>query len=267
MPSNRALADLKLVPATEPPLARPAPRERPATAPVVLPAPAGWYARAKRLADLTISLTLTLPVAPVVLLAALLVKLTSRGPAFYPQTRVGLDGRLFTIFKLRTMRHNCEAVSGPRWSLPGDPRVTLVGRVLRVTHLDELPQLWNVLRGDMSLIGPRPERPEFVPQLERALPTYRQRLRVRPGVTGLAQVLLPADTDVESVRRKLTHDLYYIRYLGFWLDCRLLLCTALYALAIPFRLTSRLLRLPTSREIALATRDAVPATTRQRRAA
>jgi lipopolysaccharide/colanic/teichoic acid biosynthesis glycosyltransferase len=232
-----------------------------------LPAPTGWYVRAKRFADLAIALLLLLPIAPVVLLAALLVRLTSRGPAFYTQTRVGLDGRLFTIFKLRTMRHNCEAASGPRWSLPGDPRVTLLGRVLRVSHLDELPQLWNVLKGDMSLIGPRPERPEFIPQLERALPTYRQRLRLRPGVTGLAQVLLPADTDVESVRRKLAHDLYYITHLSFWLDCRLLLCTALYALAIPFRITTRLLRLPTSGEIVLAMRRTVPPPTRRRRAA
>src|SRR5262245_11635367 len=156
------------------------------------------------------------------------------------------------------MCDNCEATSGPRWSLPGDPRVTPLGKVLRATHLDELPQLWNVLKGDMSLIGPRPERPEFVPQLERALPAYRQRLRLRPGVTGLAQVLLPPDTDVESVRRKLAHDLYSIRHLSVWLDVRLIACTALYALAIPFRVTSRLLCLPVSGEVLKTMRDVVP---------
>jgi lipopolysaccharide/colanic/teichoic acid biosynthesis glycosyltransferase len=188
----------------------------------------------------------------------MLVRLTSKGPAFYTQTRVGQGGRLFTILKLRTMRHNCEALSGPRWSLPGDPRITPVGWLLRKTHLDELPQLLNVLRGEMSLIGPRPERPEFVPQLEKELPAYRQRLNVRPGVTGLAQVLLPPDSDIESVRRKLTHDLFYIRELTPWLDLRLLLCTGLYALAIPFRLTSRLVGLPTSRAIEKSMRDLVP---------
>src|SRR5206468_4326259 len=97
----------------------------------------------------------------------ILVKLTSRGPAFYSQTRLGLRGKPFTIYKIRTMIHNCESRSGARWCMPGDPRITLVGRLLRKTHVDELPQLWNVLRGEMSLVGPRPERPEFVPQLER----------------------------------------------------------------------------------------------------
>src|SRR5205085_11405871 len=106
------------------------------------------------------------PAAPVIALAALLLKLTSHGPAFYTQTRVGRNGRLFTIYKVRTMLHRCESLTGPRWSVPGDPRITAVGCLLRVTHVDELPQLLNVLRGEMSLIGPRPERPEFVPELE-----------------------------------------------------------------------------------------------------
>ena len=132
------------------------------------------------------------------------------------------------------MIHNCESLTGPRWSMPGDPRITPVGWFLRRTHLDELPQLLNVLRGEMSLIGPRPERPEFVPELERELPGYTQRLAVRPGVTGLAQVQLPPDTDLDSVRRKLAHDLYYIRHVSPWLDLRLLVCTAFYALGVPF---------------------------------
>src|SRR5439155_12868491 len=122
----------------------------------------------------------------VTLLSMLLVKLTSRGPALYTQTRLGRNGRPFTIYKLRTMQHRCESLTGARWSTPGDPRITPVGRFLRKTHLDELPQLWNVLRGDMALVGPRPERPEFVPQLEQAVPHYRDRLLVRPGVSGLA---------------------------------------------------------------------------------
>src|SRR5262245_24537946 len=234
-------------------------RERPPLGrPPVRPARHRWYSGAKAAADLALAALLSVPALPVVLLAALLVKLTSKGPAFYSQTRVGKDGRPFTIYKLRTMIHNCESLTGPRWSIPGDPRVTPVGWLLRATHLDELPQLFNVLKGDMSLIGPRPERPEFIPSLERALPAYRQRLNVRPGVTGLAQVLLPPDTDIESVRRKLAHDLYYIRHLGPWLDLRLLACTALYALAVPFGLTTRLLRLPASARIEKAMRDVVP---------
>ena len=266
MPSNHALAEPRTEPAHEPTLRLA--RERQAGGrPIQVAAPTGWYPRAKRAADLAMSLLLIVPATPVLLLTALLVRLTSKGPAFYTQTRVGLDGTLFTIFKLRTMQDNCEAKSGPRWSLPGDPRVTPIGKILRATHLDELPQLWNVVKGDMSLIGPRPERPEFVPQLERALPAYRQRLKVRPGVTGLAQVLLPPDTDVESVRRKLAHDLYYLRHIGTGLDLKLLLCTALYALAIPFRLTARLLRLPGSRDIEKAMRDVVPAAARPRQAA
>jgi lipopolysaccharide/colanic/teichoic acid biosynthesis glycosyltransferase len=203
-----------------------------------------WYRSCKHAADFVLAAILAMPAVPIVLLAAALVRLTSRGPAFYSQTRVGEDGRLFTIWKIRSMIHNCESLTGPRWSMPGDPRVTGVGAVLRVTHLDELPQLLNVLRGEMSLIGPRPERPEFVPELERELPGYWQRLTVRPGVTGLAQVQLPPDSDLYSVRRKLAHDLYYIRHLGPWLDVRLLACTAFYALGLPFRLVGKLLGIP-----------------------
>jgi lipopolysaccharide/colanic/teichoic acid biosynthesis glycosyltransferase len=204
-----------------------------------------WYLKIKVAMDVVAALVLLVLAAPVMFLAALLVKLTSRGPAFYTQTRVGRKGRLFTIYKLRTMIHNCESLTGARWSIPGDPRVTWVGRLLRLSHLDELPQLLNVLRGDMSLIGPRPERPEFVPELDKALPAYRTRLAVRPGVTGLAQVNLPADVNLGSVRRKLACDLYYIRHLSFWLDMRILLCTALYSVGIPFRWSRKLLRIPT----------------------
>ena len=159
-----------------------------------------------------------------------------RGPVFYVQTRVGRHGRPFTLVKIRTMVHDCEKSSGAQWSRPGDSRITRVGAFLRKTHLDELPQLWNVLRGDMGLVGPRPERPEFVPTLERAVPHYRDRLAVRPGVTGLAQTQLPADTDLESVRRKLAYDLYYIRHLNWWLDFRLVACTALRMFGVPFHM-------------------------------
>jgi lipopolysaccharide/colanic/teichoic acid biosynthesis glycosyltransferase len=142
-----------------------------------------------------------------------------------------------------------------------------LGRCLRTTHLDELPQLWNVLRGEMSLLGPRPERPEFVPELEAALPAYRQRLTVRPGVSGLAQVQLPADSDLNSVRRKLAHDLYYVEHVRPWLDVRLYVATLLYALGVPFAWTHRLLRIPDCAVAERAMRDllveATPARVRQ----
>jgi len=212
----------------------------------------------KRGVEFVAALVLLVLTGPLMLLAALLVKVTSRGPAFYTQTRIGLGGRPFTIYKIRTMIHNAESLTGPRWAIPGDPRVTRIGYVLRITHLDELPQLLNVLRGDMSLIGPRPERPEFIGELERALPGYRRRLVVRPGVTGLAQVQLPADSDLDSVRRKLQQDLYYVRACGPWLDFRLVCCTACRMLGIPIRISGWLLRIPTSDAIAEVMKTTVP---------
>jgi lipopolysaccharide/colanic/teichoic acid biosynthesis glycosyltransferase len=198
------------------------------------------------LIDATAALLLLLLTLPLILLAALIVKATSRGPAFYSQIRVGRGGRPFRIFKIRTMVHNCEALTGPCWSAPGDPRITLVGKILRRIHLDELPQLINVIAGQMSLIGPRPERPEFLPALEQAIPSYRRRLGARPGVTGLAQVQLPADTDLGSVRRKLKYDLYYIQNMSLWLDLRILIATACYVTGVPYEVSRRLCRLPSS---------------------
>ena len=205
-----------------------------------------WYDTCKAVVELGVCLVLLLLAAPVVALAALLVKLTSRGPAFYTQTRLGVDDREYTIYKLRSMYHNCERQSGARWSTAGDPRVTPVGCWLRRMHIDELPQLWNVLRGEMSLIGPRPERPEFIPHLQEALPLYHWRRTVRPGVTGLAQVQLPPDTDLESVRRKLAYDLYYVQNRNLWLDLRLLVATAIYTLRAPYGLVGKLTYLPGS---------------------
>jgi lipopolysaccharide/colanic/teichoic acid biosynthesis glycosyltransferase len=208
-----------------------------------------WYARVKALVDFLAACCLLVPAAPLILLSALLVKLTSRGPAVYSQTRVGRFGRPFKIYKMRTMYHNCEKQSGPRWSTAGDPRITPVGCFLRRTHLDELPQLWNVLRGEMSLVGPRPERPEFVPHLEQAIPHYRQRLLARPGVTGLAQVQLPADTDMESVRRKLTYDLFYVSEASIWLDLRILLGTALKVFGVSFPVLRKLFFMPSGKVV------------------
>jgi polysaccharide deacetylase family protein (PEP-CTERM system associated) len=182
--------------------------------------------------------------APVVLVAAVLIKLTSRGPAFYTQVRVGKDGRLFTIYKLRTMFHHAEAATGPIWSAPGDCRVSPIGKILRASHLDELPQLFNVLMGQMSLIGPRPERPEIVQKLQSRIANYTARLEVRPGISGLAQVQLPPDVDLEGVRRKLACDLYYLEHFSAGLEFRLLVCTALVFLGLPLRLSRRGLRIP-----------------------
>lgn len=217
-------------------------------APVVKPTPR-TVVGTKAILDVAFAAVLAVLTAPLILATALLVKLTSRGPVIYAQSRVGLNGRVFTLYKLRTMYHNCEAVSGVRWATKNDSRVTPVGRFLRATHLDELPQLWNVLKGEMSLVGPRPERPEFVSQLSRDVERYTDRLRVRPGVTGLAQVQLPADTDLDSVRLKLVYDLHYIERATLWLDLRLILSTALKMLHVPFGVARSVLRIPSGPEV------------------
>jgi lipopolysaccharide/colanic/teichoic acid biosynthesis glycosyltransferase len=203
-----------------------------------------WYLPIKAALGFVFAMSLLIVALPVIGVLALIVKLTSRGPAFYRQTRVGQYGQLFSIIKLRTMVDKCESLTGARWCIPGDPRVTRFGQFLRVTHLDELPQLFNVIQGDMSIVGPRPERPEFLPKLERSVPGYRNRLLVRPGVTGLAQVQLPPDTDVESVRRKLRYDLYYVENASLWLDVRILLCTGLHVVGVPFRIAGKAFGVP-----------------------
>jgi lipopolysaccharide/colanic/teichoic acid biosynthesis glycosyltransferase len=224
-------------------------KPKPTVRPKVEPLGFGWYLSCKTAMDFVMAVVLLILAAPVILISAALVRATSRGPAFYTQTRVGQDGRLFTIFKIRTMVHDCESLSGPRWSIPGDPRITRIGQFLRATHLDELPQLVNVLRGEMSLIGPRPERPEFTAKLERALPAYPERLRVRPGVTGLAQVHLPGDTSLASVRVKLAHDLFYIQQLSPALDIRILFCTLLRVLGVSYESIRRLSGMPNEQVI------------------
>lgn len=200
-----------------------------------VPGGASSYLVWKKRLDFVIALLLLVVTFPVILIAVVLTKLTSRGPAFYTQLRLGLNGRPFTLYKIRTMTHNCERTSGACWSVPGDPRVTLVGQILRRTKVDELPQLWNVLRGEMSLIGPRPERPLFVYQLERAIPHYRERLQVLPGLSGLAQVQLPADVDLTSVERKVRYDLRYVQNVSLLLDLKIIVATGLYLLGVPFR--------------------------------
>jgi lipopolysaccharide/colanic/teichoic acid biosynthesis glycosyltransferase len=180
-----------------------------------------------------------------------MVRLTSGGKAIYRQARVGEGGNTFTMYKIRTMVSNAEARSGAVWTQPGDPRVTAVGRVLRRLHLDELPQLFNVLKGEMSLIGPRPERPEFVEILAKDIEGYRNRLLVRPGITGLAQINLPPDTDLESVRRKLVLDLEYVEKANLLLDARMFLCTLVRLCGMPGAWAMSLFRL--QREVSTGT--------------
>jgi lipopolysaccharide/colanic/teichoic acid biosynthesis glycosyltransferase len=199
-----------------------------------LPRPSAYF-RGKAVFDRTLAALLLAPGLPMIALMALLVRLTSRGPGIFRQVRVGQHGRKFLMYKIRTMRLDAEAASGPVWTQTHDPRITRVGRVLRKFHLDELPQLFNVLKGEMSLIGPRPERPEFVHVLAEAIPGYRNRLAVPPGVTGLAQLNLPPDTDLDSVRRKLALDCQYIRQAGLWLDIRLFVGTFLRIFKLPER--------------------------------
>jgi lipopolysaccharide/colanic/teichoic acid biosynthesis glycosyltransferase len=182
--------------------------------------------------DRSVAALLLVLSAPLVALSLLLVKLTSRGPALYSQRRVGQFGRVFTIYKIRTMYHNCEKLTGPRWSTPGDPRVTRVGGVLRALHLDELPQLINILRGQMSLIGPRPERPEIANKLRGLIEGYDARHAVVPGLSGNAQVRLPPDTSINSVRDKLVMDLAYVRHFSVWFDVKLLFMTGLKVLGL-----------------------------------
>jgi sugar transferase (PEP-CTERM system associated) len=180
---------------------------------------------AKRLLDLLVATVGILVTWPLMLLVALAVKLDSSGPVFFRQERVGRNGREFTLWKFRSMGTDAEA-GGAQWAVQGDPRVTRVGRFIRKTRLDELPQFWNVLVGDMSLVGPRPERRMFVDQLQEQCPWYEQRLVVRPGLTGWAQVKAPYASTFEESIEKLKYDLYYIKNLSLFLDISILFSTA-----------------------------------------
>ena len=214
----------------------------------------------KRAFDVIVALTLLVLTSPILLAAAILVKVTSPGPMIYSQTRVGLNlrkkkkndrraethglladasdrrkpgrdrreisnfGRLFTIYKFRTMRTDAER-QGAQFAKQGDVRITSVGRFFRRTRIDELPQLWNILKGDMSLIGPRPERPEFMLKLQEQIPNFIDRLGLKPGLTGIAQVVNGYDNELEGFRRKVSYDLLYLQNCSFWNDIKILLRT------------------------------------------
>jgi lipopolysaccharide/colanic/teichoic acid biosynthesis glycosyltransferase len=183
----------------------------------------------KRLTDVVLALLILVALSPFVLLALVAIALSADGPLFYRQERVGQYGRTFRIWKLRTMRVDAEA-AGAQWARGDDPRRTAVGRLLRRTRLDEVPQVANILLGEMSFVGPRPERPEFVAELEGSLPYYAWRHFVRPGLTGWAQVNLPYGSSVEDARRKLEYDLYYVRHSSLLTDLLIVLRTAAAAL-------------------------------------
>jgi lipopolysaccharide/colanic/teichoic acid biosynthesis glycosyltransferase len=201
------------------------------------------YFRWKGVLDRVAAALLLLPGLPIMAVLAILVRLTSRGPAIYRQRRVGRKGRVFSLYKFRSMRHDAESQTGAVWAQARDPRVTPLGRILRRLHLDELPQLFNVLKGEMSLVGPRPERPEFVQVLSAAIPGYLNRIEAPPGITGLAQLNLPPDSDLDSVRRKLALDLEYIQRAGLFLDIRLFLATCARMVKLPEGLVLGVLRL------------------------
>ena len=179
----------------------------------------------KRCFDVSISLALLLLTLPLMLLTAVLIRMESPGPVLYRQQRVGLHGRPFTLLKFRSMSMDAEKGGSPRWATQQDPRITRVGSFIRPMRIDELPQLINVLHGEMSMIGPRPERPHFVEQLARIIPFYGERSYVKPGITGWAQVNYPYGASVEDARQKLSYDLYYVKNRSLLLDLLILLAT------------------------------------------
>ena len=180
----------------------------------------------KRLFDVVVSLSMLLLAAPVILVAAIAVKLESKGPALYRQRRVGRYGETFDVIKLRSMRTDAEVGGKAVWAQKDDPRVTRVGRFIRQTRIDELPQAWSVLKGEMSFVGPRPERPQFVADLEERLPYYAERHVVKPGITGWAQINYPYGASIADAREKLEFDLYYAKNYTPFLDLLILLQTA-----------------------------------------
>ncbi|KAB7622840.1 TIGR03013 family XrtA/PEP-CTERM system glycosyltransferase [Alkalilimnicola sp. S0819] len=183
-------------------------------------------AAAKRLLDILVSLLLLGLAAPLMILAAVAVLIESGRPVIYRQARVGRGGRVFQLYKFRSMRADAEKGGGAQWARTDDDRVTRVGRVLRRYRIDELPQLYNVLRGEMSFVGPRPERPEFVKELSASLPYYQERHRVKPGLTGWAQIRYHYGASERDAFEKLQYDLFYVKHQGVWLDVAILLQTA-----------------------------------------
>ena len=180
----------------------------------------------KRVLGMIISLCGIIATLPISLFAALCIKLESHGPIFYSQVRCGEKGKLFTLYKFRSMTADAEKETGAVWAEDNDPRITKVGRIIRKLRIDEIPQMWNVLRGDMSFVGPRPERPEFVGELKELIPFYEERMHVKPGITGWAQVCREYGASIEDALEKLQYDLYYIKNMNFLFDLKIMIATA-----------------------------------------
>ena len=238
-PTPRVLTPARAKRVDSPPYPRPTPRS--ALLQEVIPRDRNEkVSRALNLALGTLALIVT---SPILVMVAIAIKLTSRGPILYAQTRVGLDrrwrstlafherrledlgGQVFTIYKFRTMRVDAERGSGAVWAQENDPRVTKLGKYMRILRLDELPQFWNVVLGDMNIVGPRPERPSIVSRLREDIPEYQCRHRVKPGITGLAQIHQKYDASLDDVRSKVGWDLRYINEQSFWIDVKIMLRT------------------------------------------
>jgi exopolysaccharide biosynthesis polyprenyl glycosylphosphotransferase len=186
-----------------------------------------WEKKVKRLIDVLFSLFVLVGFAPLWILISLLIKLTSRGPVFFKQKRIGKGGKIFKVYKFRSMYQDAEKYSGPVWASKKDPRVTPIGRIIRKLRIDEIPQFINVLDGDMSLVGPRPERPYFVDKLKRNVPLYARRLKIKPGITGWAQVKGEYDSTIEGVKKKLEFDLFYAENMSLRMDLKIIFNTIL----------------------------------------
>ena len=184
-----------------------------------------WEESAKRLTDITVSILILTISSPIWIFAAIAIRLNSPGPLVYSQERVGFNGKLFYMHKFRSMYQDAESRTGPVWATSNDPRITSVGKFLRKTRLDEIPQFFDVVRGEMSLVGPRPERPHFVEMLSKEIPLYKRRLSVKPGITGWAQIKQGYDTSIEDVKSKVRYDLFYIENMSFRMDIKILLMT------------------------------------------
>jgi len=192
----------------------------------VMPDPMpSWEKGTKRLFDIVFSLTILAIMAPIMIIVAVLVRISSKGPAVFAQERVGRFGKPYIMFKFRTMVADAEKATGPVWAQENDPRITTLGRWLRKTRIDELPQLFNVLRGEMSFVGPRPERAHFVDQFKKQIPLYTRRLNVRPGITGWAQVKWKYDASLEDVKEKTKYDLFYVENMSLRMDFKILFNT------------------------------------------
>ncbi len=189
-----------------------------------------WQAQIKRLMDLVVSFLVLALGAPLWILLCAIIRIGSPGPAIFKQERVGRNGKLFTMYKYRSMYIDAEKISGPKWATEDDPRITPIGKFLRKSRLDEIPQFFNVLKGEMSLVGPRPERLFFVEQLKKEIPWYVRRIKMKPGITGWAQVKHKYDASIEDVKQKVLYDLYYFENMSISLDVKIILRTFLVAL-------------------------------------